>query len=231
MSSQTPIAGFQKTSLIDYPGKVCSIIFTAGCNFKCPFCHNSQLVHGDFELIPHNYIFKHLEKRQDVLDAVTITGGEPLLHADIIQLVKKIKNKGFFIKLDTNGSFPDRFKQILEENLIDYAALDYKTTFDNYKNFLGVEGSVIGRSFQLLRDSGISYEFRTTVVPGLIDKEKLLAMAKDLKKGDSWFLQQFKPVNCLDPDYNNLDPYKLEDLEDMENAVKNYIPAVQLRGV
>ncbi len=226
-----PIGGFQKTSLIDYPGKICSIVFTVGCNLRCPFCHNSQLVHGDLSLIPEQYIFRHLEKRADVLDGVTITGGEPLLHRAIIPFLMQIKRMGFLVKLDTNGTFTKRLKAILSQGLVDYVALDYKTSFDKYSDLLGITGEIIKESYSLVRSSGIEYEFRTTIVPTVIDEDILEVMAKDLKLEDRWYLQQFKPVNCLDPTFNQQKPYSLERMEGFLSTVQDYVPQTELRGI
>src|SRR5690554_5488754 len=166
------IIGFQKTSLIDYPGKIVSIIFTQGCNFKCPYCHNSDLIFFQSvnnEYFPHDYIFSFLKKRKGLIDGVSITGGEPTLQPDLYNFIVKIKDINLNIKLDTNGSNPELIKSLIDDKLIDYIAMDIKGPLDKYECIIDnkINTDKIIKSISLIKNSKVDYEFRTTVVPGI----------------------------------------------------------------
>lgn len=240
------IGGLQKVSLIDFPappsagpGQIAAIVFTKGCNFACPYCHNRDLVLGTLPTISQRTVLGFLEKRKKILDGVVISGGEPLLQPDLADFMTKVKKLGYKIKLDTNGSFPQLLARLLKRNLLDYIALDFKAPLDGYhRKAIGIEGfdsAIWIESFKLLLKSRIPFELRTTVVPEIHGKETLVKMAKQLKKlvgkkKINWFWQNFQPKNCLDPTFEEKKPYKKEQLEELLKVVKRYIPTAELRN-
>ena len=177
------IGGLQKLTLLDFPGTVACTVFTVGCNLRCPFCHNPALVFNppeDMRMSEEDF-FAFLKKRQGILDGVAITGGEPLLHSDIGEFIAKIKSMGYKVKLDTNGTFPDRLEKILAEGNVDYVAMDLKNTFDKYAETVGISNfdvELIKRSIRLIQESGVAHEFRTTVVAPLHEADDFEKIAK-----------------------------------------------------
>lgn len=188
------IGGFQKFSAIDYPGKLCAIIFTRGCNMRCPYCHNPELVYPDqfAQEIPLQTILLFLKKRQGLLDAATITGGEPTIHADLIDLISQIKEMGYLVKLDTNGSNPHKLQEIIKTGLVDYFAMDVKSPLEKYPEVTRSTISVqaIRESIQLLMNSGIAYEFRTTVDWTLLNENDLIQIAETIRGAERYYLQK-----------------------------------------
>lgn len=191
------IGGVQWMTLLDYPGQVAATLFTAGCNFRCPFCHNADLVLP--ELVAKtgvelkNDFFDEITERFGFLDAIAITGGEPTLQPDLLSVIKRIKEIGYLVKLDTNGSHPEVIQAALDRNLLDYIAMDVKAPMDLYKQVAGVpvNTELIQQSISLLRESGIDYEFRTTVAPG-ISREDIFNIAKGLSGSRAYWLQEFQ---------------------------------------
>ena len=242
------IGGLQKTTLIDYPGKIACTVFTVGCNFRCPYCHNKDLLSpalfkkAKIEEISQKDFFDFLKKRKSILDGVCITGGEPTVHNDLPEFIGKMKQLGYSVKLDSNGSNPEMLEKLIKKKLIDYIAMDLKGPFDEYKKFIGTKISKMSilRSMDILVQSGLPYEFRTTVVPGLHDKKNLVKLAKQLEKStgnwrlaaDSlkWFFQTFKPQNCLDSKYLKIQPYSNKQMNEILLAVKKILPNTKLRG-
>ena len=210
------IGGFQKFSLIDFPGKISAIIFTQGCNFRCPYCHNPELVDPQnfSDEIPEKEIFDFLKKRQGKLDAVCITGGEPTLHLDLPEFLKKIKKMGYLIKLDTNGTNPDMLHQVISEKLADYLAMDIKAPLAKYAVVAGkpVNQYHIVRSIGMIENSGLEYEFRSTLVKHLISPEDVLKMGMMLGPAKRYFLQKFVPGKTLDAELNPLSGFSQESL-------------------
>lgn len=220
--------GLQKTSLIDFPNKIASVLFTLGCNLRCPFCHNWRLVlepAGPF--LTEDQVLQILESRMRHVKAVVITGGEPTTLRDLPEFLAKLKERGFAVKLDTNGFFPD----VLEECLpyVDYVALDVKTSLEKY-GLLGGQGTEgYMRTVDMLKQGKVDYEFRTTVVPGFVDAEdvpKIGALAKDAKR---IVLQQFIPNDTLDKTFNNVKPYSPEVIAYFADVMKKYVNNVVLR--
>lgn len=197
------VAGLQKFSLIDYPGKICAILFTRGCNFLCPYCHNPELVIKEKYApeIPMSKIYEFIESRRGKLDAISITGGEPTQHADLIDMLEKIKNMGFLIKLDTNGSRPEILEKIMARNLVDYFAMDIKAPLEDYPKIAGraIAAEKIKKSIELIINHATEYEFRTTIVKSLISKDDLRKIAKEIKGAKNYFLQKFIPTKLNDP--------------------------------
>lgn len=230
------ISGIQKLTLLDYPGTVACTLFTAGCNFRCPFCHNAMLVlpeQIEDASLSEDEVLGFLKKRQGVLDGVAITGGEPLLHRELPELLGKIKALGYKIKLDTNGSNPELLRGIIENRLVDRVAMDIKNAPKAYGTTVGVAGldiAPIERSKDMLLRGDIDYEFRTTVVKGIHTKDSLIGAAKWIEGAKEYYLQQFKDSGSLIlPD--GLAAYDEKEMHALADAVREYVPAVQVRGV
>ena len=235
------IGGLQKLTLIDYPGKVAATAFLFGCNFRCPYCHNPELVYsksGEGQpQIKESDFFKFLKERAGFLDGICITGGEPTIHSDLPKFIQKIKKNGFFIKLDTNGTNPDMLKELIENNLVDFVAMDIKTSIAKYKKF-GAEHEVsqIQKSVNIIRNSDKDYEFRTTVAPEIVDEKDIEEIGRWLKGSKKIALQQFRPASpaggpekVLDLSFQNTKPYSLQELEKMVKILEPHIGAVELR--
>lgn len=225
------IGGFQKMTMLDYPGRVACTIFTYGCNFRCPFCHNATLVIDEAQLFSENEILSYLNKRKGILDGVCISGGEPLLQNDIFDFIKKIKSLGLLVKLDTNGSYPERLREAIDSGLVDYVAMDIKTSKENYSRVADTNVKIedIEKSVQILLESNIDYEFRTTVVRELHTKEDFVKISNWIKGAKRYFLQCFKDNENLIG--NNLSAYTLPELEGFLEVLKDNINEVRLRGV
>lgn len=247
------IGGLQKFSLLDYPEHLSAIVFTQGCNFRCQFCYNPMLVTplgaqsqtlnssaepADDEAkevgrpVSEDDLFVFLKMRVKKLDAVVITGGEPTLHSDLPDFARKVKELGFKVKLDTNGTNPDMLEDLISQNLIDYIAMDLKAPLDKYDQVAGVQPDLekIQKSIKIIRRSGLPYEFRTTVVPGLIGAEDIKAMGRLLKNADKWFLQRFKSdTRLVNPSFENASPYTAKDLEDMKRTAEHFVEFCGLR--
>lgn len=228
------IHGFQKTTLLDYPGHVAATVFTGGCNFRCPFCHNGNLVlHPDRQpLIMESEIFSVLEKRKGILDGICITGGEPTLQADLISFIRAVRGLGFAVKLDTNGSRPDVLTELYEQGLIDYVAMDIKHAPDKYNSICRMpdfDMSAIRASVDLLKSGAIPYEFRTTLVKELHQEEDILAIGKWLSGGTAYYLQSYQDSDfVMEQGFHAHDKDMLSHFQDM---LKPFINSVALRGV
>ena len=229
------VSGLQKLTLLDFPGKVACTVFTGGCNFRCPFCHNSTLVLPD--QIAHDssaeQVLSFLRKRVGVLDGVAVTGGEPLLHPDIGDFLKEIKAMGFLIKLDTNGSFPDRLISLVEAGLADRVAMDVKNAPALYAKTVGLERfdlSGVERSKDFLLSGAVDYEFRTTVVRGLHTEESLLEAARWIRGAKEYYLQQYKDSGAI-LDSTGLTTFDADEMRALADAVRPVVPTVQVRGV
>lgn len=189
------IIGFQKMTLLDFPDKVACIVFTAGCNFRCPFCHNASLVtHIQDEEIDKQEVFVYLKKRVGMIDGVVISGGEPTIHSDLPDFIREIKDLGFAVKLDTNGTNPSMLKHLIEENLCDYVAMDIKNSFDKYALTCGLDSvdvDSVKESINLLLNSNIAYEFRTTVVDPLHNEADIEQIAQYIGGASAYYLQKF----------------------------------------
>ena len=230
------ISGLQKLTLLDYPGTVACTVFTGGCNFRCPFCHNASLVlpeRLDGDPDGAETVLAFLRKRQGILDGVAITGGEPLLHADMPELLRAIRALGYRIKLDTNGSFPDRLRAIVEEGLVDRVAMDIKNPPALYAKTVGLKAldiDAITRSKDYLLEGRVDYEFRTTVVKGLHTAESLCEAARWIDGAREYYLQQYKDSgDVIRPD--GLAAYSDEEMRALRDAVAGVLPCVKLRGV
>lgn len=228
--------GIQPTSLIDYPGQLCCTVFTRGCNLRCPYCHNASLVVGGRSNpgLPGSAVLAHLRRRGGLLDGLCLTGGEPLLHPGLLEFVAQVRALGFKVKLDTNGTRPEPLAALLSAGLLDYVALDYKAPLSKYREAVGgpfPQGAFLS-TLRLLRNGGIAYEVRTTVVPGLLKGEDLVAIARELTPGERYVLQQFRPTpGLLQPAYRRLTPYPDRALLQMKGLVQPYVGEVIVRGL
>ena len=232
------IAGLQRTTLIDYPGKLACIIFLAGCNFRCPWCYSAELVLPAKIIkqpkISEKEILDFLRERQGLLEGVVICGGEPTINKDLIQFLEKIKNLGYFIKLDTNGSNPKVVKDLVDRKLIDYVAMDIKTSFENpvYKNIMieGITIDNIKESVEFLKKGNIDWEFRTTVVNTIHTKEDFLEIAKWIGGPNvKYYLQNFRAEKTIDPEFEKIEPFKDEFLQEIVKEISPYFKICQVR--
>jgi len=230
------ISGLQKLTLLDFPGTVACTVFTGGCNFRCPFCHNASLVlpeRLDGDPNGAETVLAFLRKRQGILEGVAITGGEPLLHPDLPELLRKIRALGYRIKLDTNGSFPDALRAVVEEGLVDRVAMDIKNPPALYAKTVGLKAldiSAIERSKDYLLEGSVDYEFRTTVVRGLHTAESLCEAAGWIEGAREYYLQQYKDSgDVLRPD--GLSAYSDSEMRALRDQVAEVLPCVKLRGV
>jgi len=218
------IGGLQKVSLIDYPGRISAIVFTQGCNFRCPYCHNPELVdpaqYGP--ILSEEEVISFLEKRRGKLDAVTVTGGEPTLQPDLDRFLQTIKGMGYLTKIDTNGSNPDVLERLIRGRLVDYLAMDVKGPLKKYERIANVKVKTakIRRSIELITASGIEHEFRTTVVRSQLDNEDLIATATLLKKG-LYVLQSFVPAKSLDHEFLTEISYSPEEFADIQKNLES----------
>lgn len=228
------LAGLQKTSVIDFPDQISAVVFTQGCNFYCPYCHNSQLIPSEIpagELMPEEYFFNFLKQRKNLLDGVTITGGEPLLQPDLKEFMQKTKQDyDLLIKLDTNGSNAAKLKELIEAELIDYLAVDIKFSWSNYEQ-LAPAGllSEIKSSVELIINSNLNYEFRTTVVPGLHDRKEITKIARQIEGAERYFIQNFRPANTLEPNLRDQRSFAPSELQKFKTASEKYLKSVQIR--
>jgi pyruvate formate lyase activating enzyme len=229
------LGGYQRLTLIDYPGRIATTVFTVGCSFRCPFCHNPELVDSRQFTVDSNKLekefFEFLKKRKGKLEGVCITGGEPTIQPDLIDFIKKIKKLGFKIKLDTNGSRPDVLKKLLEAKLLDFVAMDIKNSLKKYNDTIGnkVDTERIKLSVDLIRNSRLSYEFRTTVVPGIHTEKDFDDIAKWLKGADSYYLQEYREFRILDPKLKKKTKGKKINLEKIKEKIKNNFGKVGIR--
>lgn len=207
-------SGIQKFTMLDFPGHIACIVFTPGCNFRCGYCHNPEFVLPEQmckianSFIPENKIHAFLDQRRNLLEGVVISGGEPTIHRDLIPFMRKVKNMGFLVKLDTNGNKPEVIKQALDENLLDYIAMDIKTSLDNYQELCG-KGALpekIEESINLIKSCGVEYEFRTTMIKEIHTKEILEKMKPLIANAKNYRINQFRPGKTLDPKFAGYSP-------------------------
>jgi len=227
-------SGFQKLTLLDYPGHVACTLFTKGCNFRCPFCHNALLVteQQEGETYSDETVLFYLKKRVGILDGVCITGGEPLLQKELPDFIRKVKELGFLVKLDTNGSFPDRLKALACEGLIDYVAMDVKNSMERYGETVDLQNfstEAVEESIDFLLEGNVPYEFRTTVVAEFHTPQDIVAIAKRIQGAEKYFLQNFVDSGCLIGE--NLHSVGENVMKEMQNAALEHLSAVSLRGL
>lgn len=215
------ISGFDKLTLLNYPDKVACTIFTSGCNLRCPFCHNSGLVTNNYNEISFDSIYEYLKKRIGILDGVCITGGEPLIHADIKDYIKKIKDLGYLVKIDTNGCNPKLLKELIDLKLVDYIAMDIKNIYSKYDITSGVKVNIdnIKKSISIIENSGIDYEFRTTIVKEFHSTQDIKEILSYISSNSNYYIQNFK--NSNDVFNRNLSSFSEDELVEMKNKINN----------
>jgi pyruvate formate lyase activating enzyme len=229
------IKGLEKFAPLDFPGYISATVFLGGCNFRCPFCHNADLVLRPeaIDTMPLDYFATFLDSRKDWLEAVCVSGGEPLLDDDLEVLLRMIKERGMLVKLDTNGSRPDRLEEIMAAGLVDSIAMDVKAPLHRYKQVTrsDVSEADISRSIDLVRESGLPYMFRTTVVPGLLGERDLLEIAQMLHRAKRYQIQQFSRRNPVDKGFAEVEPYPEEEINRLAGLVKPYFDDVRVSGI
>ena len=226
------INGLQKLTLLDFPGRVACTVFTAGCNLRCPFCHNASLVVGaPEEIMSEEEFFAFLSKRRGILEGVALTGGEPLLDRDVVGFARRIKEMGFAVKLDTNGTLPDRLREIIDAGAVDYVAMDIKNSPEKYALTVGADVDLekIRRSVEILLSGRVEYEFRTTVTAELHGRDDFVAIGSLIGGASKYYLQQFRDSGELIG--TGLTAPSAETMGDYADAVRPYVNAVMLRGV
>jgi pyruvate formate lyase activating enzyme len=229
------VKGLEKFAPKDFPGFIASTVFLGGCNFRCPYCHNAELVLRPERLadIPLNFFLAYLDSRKGWLEGICVTGGEPLLADEIESFLTVIKQRGLLIKLDSNGSRPDRLEGLLAAGLVDRLAMDIKAPLVRYREVTGskVNADDIARSASILRDSGLPYLFRTTVVPGLIGVEDIEAIGRWLEGAAVYQVQQFSPVGTLDAEYRRIKPYSRDEVKRLADAARPFFKDVLIEGI
>jgi pyruvate formate lyase activating enzyme len=231
------IGGFQKLTLIDFPGKLAAIVFTSGCSFRCPFCYNPELVLTEKiksqPKIPEKDILDFLKEREGLLEGLVITGGEPTIHKDLPEFIKKIKKMGYSVKLDTNGSNPKMLKDLIDKKLIDYVAMDIKAPLKekDYNKATGVKGALskVKKSIKIIQDSGIDNEFRTTVVPTIHKKEDIIEIVRLISTTKKYYLQNFRPEKSINKKFGKIKPYPVEYLLEIQKAIAPFFEICRVR--
>ena len=226
--------GFQKLTLLDYPGHVACTLFTAGCNFRCPFCHNASLVThiSDSEHYSEEFVLDYLSKRKGIIDGVCITGGEPLLHDGLEDFIKKVKDMDYLVKLDTNGYLPDRLISLVDNGLVDYVAMDIKNSKEKYVLSAGIDSlniTQIEKSVSFLLENHVEYEFRTTVVNELHSLRDIESAAEWISGAQKYFLQSFTDSGDLICD--NLSAVETQTIKMMQEVASKYVKNVEIRGI
>jgi len=228
------IGGLQRATLIDFPGKVACTVFLSGCNFRCPWCYSKELV------LPQNItiqpkisekqFFDFLETRRNLLSGVVVCGGEPTIHKDLPPFIKKIKEMNFLVKLDTNGSNPRALQNLFKDHLLDYVAMDIKQS-QKYNEATGIKVDMakIKKSVDLIKNSGVDYEFRTTVVPTIHTKEDIVEIAKWITPAKRYYLQNFLPERTINPAFESKRPFSDEDLLDIQKAIVPLFETCEIR--
>jgi len=229
------IKGIEKFTPKDFPGYISSTVFLGGCNFRCPYCHNSDLVLRAETLpsFPMDYFLSFLDSRRNWLEGICVSGGEPLLHEDLDVLLSLIKERNFLVKIDTNGAFPSRLEELIQKNLIDFVAMDVKAALERYeeviKSTINIED--ILKSIEIIRDSDLEYIFRTTVVPGLVGSDDVMEIGQMLKGARIFQIQQFVPKSTIDNYYNQITPYSRQEIQAFARIAEPYFEEVRIESL
>jgi len=229
------IKGLEKFAPKDFPGFISSTVFLAGCNFRCPYCHNADLIARPDTLatIPMDFFLAYLDVRHGWLEGVCVSGGEPLMEPGLEELLAVLKDRHLIVKIDTNGSFPDRLDALIKARLVDWVAMDVKASLERYAVVTRskIRTEDIERSVELIRNSGIDYMFRTTVVPDLVGEEDILKISKWLSGSTVFQIQQFSPFHTLDPEFANLKPFGPAEIQKMADIARPYFSEVRVEGI
>jgi pyruvate formate lyase activating enzyme len=229
------IGGLQKLTLIDFPGRIAATVFVIGCNFKCPWCYSSELVLTEKikkqPKILEKEFLEFLKERKKLLEGLVLCGGEPSINKKLPVLIKKIKKLGYLVKLDTNGSNPKMLKKLIKTKLIDYVAMDMKLPKERYPEIFGKRVKIedIEESIKILKEGKVDYEFRTTVVPTVLNKEDILKIAKWIRGAKRYYLQNFRPEKTIDPEFEKIKPYPQEYLLEIQKAISPFFEVCQVR--
>lgn len=227
--------GLQKLTLIDYPGKIAATVFTSGCSFRCPWCYSPELVLPEKikkqPKISEKEFFKFLKEKKRLLEGIVICGGEPTIHKDLPNFIKKIKKLGYLVKLDTNGSNPEVLKKLIDQKLVDYVAMDIKAPKEKYKKVTGNRVNIkdIENSIEILKENKIDFEFRTTVTPNFHKKEDIIKIAHWISPTKKYYLQNFRPEKTIDPKFEKVKPYPQEYLLEIQRAISPFFEICQIR--
>lgn len=231
------IGGLQEVTLIDYPGRIACTVFILGCNFRCQFCYSPELVIPEKiknqPRIKKADFFNFLKERKNLLEGVVICGGEPTINNDLPNFIREIKKYNYLVKLDTNGSNPSMLTKLIRMKLIDYIAMDIKAPKERYSQITGasLDVSRIERSIKILKESKIDYEFRTTMIPGLLREEDILKIARWIGPGGKYFLQNFRPEKTLNPEFKRIHPYNEDYLLEIKKAIEPFFDVCRIRGI
>ena len=229
------IGGLQKLTLIDYPGRLAATVFLCGCNFRCPFCYSGELVLPEKiknqPKIPEKDFFDFLKERKGLLEGIVLCGGEPTINKELPDFCKRIKKLGYLVKLDTNGSNPEMLKKLINEKLIDYVAMDIKAPKAKYSEAAGVKVNIkkIEESIDILKEGKIDCEFRTTVIPTILEKEDILKIAQWIKPAKKYYLQNFRPEKTINPKFEKIKPYPQEYLLEIQKVISPFFEVCQVR--
>ncbi|MCP3175655.1 anaerobic ribonucleoside-triphosphate reductase activating protein [Desulfuromonas sp. KJ2020] len=230
-----PIKGFQGTSLLDYPGRIASLVFYGGCNLTCPFCHNPDLVlnPGHYPNCPVDDLIDELRSRRSFIDGVVVSGGEPTVDGGLVPFLRQVKSLGLLVKLDSNGLAPGVLEGLLWEKLVDYLAIDLKTSPERYGELHNapVDVPALRRSLELVLKDGVEYEFRTTCVPGLVEEADIHRIGQAIAGARTWVLQQFVPRHALAESLQALEPHPADEIRRFAALAETYAEDVQIRGL
>ncbi len=226
------IGGLNKLTLIDYPTKIATTVFLCGCNFNCGYCHNRSLIESNQEVMREEDFFGFLEKRKGILEGVCITGGEPLFSLGVEDFIRQIKDKGYLVKLDTNGSLPEKLETLLKQGYLDYVAMDIKGFSQIYLDVIGIKSfsfSLVKKSLDILKNSGVDYELRTTFIKPLHTRDNVEMMAKEIRGEHPYFLQNYRQVGVMEN--LNYESFSKEEMESFLKIIQIYLPNARLREI
>lgn len=227
------IAGLEKLTLIDYPGKIAAVIFVYGCNLRCEYCHNPELVIGELNeqnIFDNQKVLKFLKSRVGKLDAVVITGGEPLIYDGLEEFMREVKDMGYLVKLDTNGLLPNKLSNLVKKNLLDYISMDIKYPEGDYLTFTGQDAlEKVKKSIKVIMNSGIDYEFRTTYVKGIHDTNSSTLIGEMIKGAKQYYVQNFRPGKTINPTLSSQNSFTEKELKKLAKNIKPYVLNVEIR--
>jgi len=229
------IGGLQKTTLIDFPGRIAATVFLIGCNFRCPWCYSSELVLPEKikkqPRISEKEFFDFLKERKGLLEGVCLTGGEPTLNKDLASFINKIKKLGYLVKLDTNGSNPEMLKKLINDKLINYIAMDIKVPKEKYSKAVGakIDTKKIEESIKILKEGKVDYEFRSTIVPSIHKKEDVIKVAEWIRGAKKYYLQNFRPEKTIDPQFEKIKPYSKDFLLEIKKEIAKFFGICEVR--
>ena len=224
--------GLERLTLIDYPGKVAAMVYTIGCNFRCPYCHNPELVDETVSTrISEEEVLTFLSSRRKLLDGLVVTGGEPTMHDDLLPFLKKVKSQGFLVKLDSNGTRPDMLKEAIDRTLVDYIAMDVKAPLRTYSRTVArpVDTQALKKSIELLLQGRVDYEFRTTLVRSMTSPDDIREIGREIHGAKAYYLQRFIPTKILNPQFRRKTTYSDEELEVLREELRIHVAKCEIR--